>query len=154
MVHTAGVGRHTLWLCVKWPMALIMYAKLQIPFTILQAFAIAFAKLAILYMFLRIFVQPIYRWATYGLMGIVVGTCIAVTILTCTVCTPIQYLWEPQLHPDGHCIDINAFWRWGSFPQIVTDVAILILPLPALWQLNLPRKDRIGVIVTFCIGSM
>lgn len=154
MVHWAEIGHHTLWVCMMNPMALITYAKLQIPFTIMLSFAIAFAKLTILSLFLRIFVQKGYRWATYGIMGIQVLTLVVSTIITCTVCTPISYLWEPQLHPDGHCIDINAFWRWGSFPQIITDVLILILPLPILWKLHLSPKDKIGVILTFCTGSM
>ncbi|KAF2797222.1 hypothetical protein K505DRAFT_298737 [Melanomma pulvis-pyrius CBS 109.77] len=154
MVHWAEIGHHTLWVCMMNPMALITYAKLQIPFTIMLSFAIAFAKLAILSLFLRIFVQKGYRWATYGIMGIQVLTLVVSTIITCTVCTPISYLWEPQLHPDGHCIDINAFWRWGSFPQIITDVLILILPLPILWKLHLSPKDKIGVILTFCTGSI
>lgn len=154
MVHKGGVGRHTLWNCVKQPMALVMFAKLQIPFTILVSFAIAFAKISILYMFLRIFVQPVYRYLTYTLIAIQTGALLSVTIITCVQCTPISYLWEPQLHPDGHCIDLNAFWRWGHFPQIITDVAVLILPLPALWALKLSTRDKIGVVVTFCTGSM
>lgn len=154
MVRKAGIGRHTLWLCVRNPLALILYAKLQIPFTITQAVAIAFAKLAILYMFLRIFVQRKYRNGTYILMIIQASCLIASTVVTCLVCTPLAFLWEPQLHPEGKCIDINAFWRWMNFPQILTDIAILALPIPVLWQLNLSKKDKIGVVVTFCTGSM
>lgn len=154
MVRDGGVGHHTIWNCVKNPMALIVYLKLQIPFTILQAIAIALAKVGILFMFLRIFIQPFYRYATYTIMAIQVGAMISATVVQCIVCTPISYLWEPQLHPNGHCIDINTFWRWINFPQIVTDVAILILPLPALMQLHLSTKDKIGVVATFCTGAM
>ncbi|KAH7121301.1 hypothetical protein B0J11DRAFT_491377 [Dendryphion nanum] len=154
MVRKAGIGHHTLWLCVKDPMALVLYMKLQIPFTITVAIPIAFAKIAILYMFLRIFIQPLYRYASFTLMAIQAGALIATIITSCTVCTPIQYLWDPLSYPDGHCIDLNAFWRWANFPQILTDVAILILPLPALWQLNLSKRDKVGVVITFCTGSI
>jgi hypothetical protein len=49
---------------------------------------------------------------------------------------------------------MNTFWRWTNFPQILTDVAILILPLPALMKLHLSKKDKIGVVATFCTGAM
>ena len=155
MVHYGGVGHHVLWLCVHNPTALVIFAKLQIPLIIFLTLAIGFAKIAMLFMFLRIFlIQTIYRYMTFALMAIQVGTMISVIVVDCLVCTPISYLWEPELHPGGHCVDINAFWRWASFPQILTDLAILILPLPALMKLTLSRKDKIGVIATFCTGGM
>jgi hypothetical protein len=154
MVRKGGVGHHTLWNVCTNPAALVVYLKLQLPFTITQAFAIAFAKVAILFMFLRIFIMPAYRYATYTLIAMQIGSMVATTVVQCLVCTPISFLWEPQLHPGGHCIDMNSFWRWTNFPQIVTDVAILILPLPALMQLQLSKKDKIGVVATFCTGAM
>ena len=154
MVEVGGVGRHTLWNCVHQPSALTMYAKLQIPFTVVVFWSITFAKVAILSLYLRIFVNRYLRLATYSVVAIQIGSAIANTIVTCNVCKPLAFLWDPQNHPDGHCIDINAFWVWCNFPQIVTDVAILVLPLRTLWQLKLSNREKVGVVITFSTGSM
>ena len=71
MVHYGGVGHHVLWLCVHNPTALVIFAKLQIPLIIFLTLAVGFAKIAMLFMFLRIFlIQTIYRYMTYALMAI------------------------------------------------------------------------------------
>ena len=154
MVKRGGVGHRLLWNCVHQPHVFVTFAKLQVSNTVVLAVAIALAKLVILNLFLRIFVQRPYRIATFVVMGVQVASMIMVVVVACTQCTPLAFAWEPQKHPNGHCIDKNKFWRWGNFPQIVTDVAILVLPLPALWALQLSKRDRLGVIVTFCTGGM
>ena len=154
MVKRGGVGHRVLWNCVHQPEVLETFAKLQISNNIVLAIAIALAKITILNLFLRIFVQKAYRYATFAVMAIQVASMLTVIIIGVTQCTPLAYIWEPQKHPNGHCIDKNTFWRWGNFPQILTDIAILVLPLPALWRLKLSRRDKLGVIVTVCTGGM
>lgn len=154
MVEVGGVGRHTLWNCVYQPSALAMYAKLQIPFTVVIFWSITFAKVAILSLYLRIFLNRYLRLATYVVVAIQIGSAIANTIVTCNVCTPLAFLWEPDKHPGGRCIDINSFWVWCNFPQIITDVVILVLPLHTLWRLKLSNREKVGVVVTFSTGSI
>lgn len=154
MVKKGGVGHRVEYNCVHQPLVLPVFAKLQISNTLTLTVGIAFAKLTILQLFLRIFVTKVYRYATYTVMAIQIACMIMVIVMTFVQCTPFAYIWEPQKHPHGHCIDKNAFWRWGNFPQVLTDVAILVLPLPALCALKLSTRDKVGVIVTFCTGGM
>lgn len=154
MVDVGGVGRHTLWNCVHKPSALMMYAKLQIPFTVVLFWSITFAKVAILSLYLRIFLNRWLRWGTYACIAVQICSAIANTIVTCNVCKPLAFLWEPEKHPGGSCIDIQSFWVWCNFPQIVTDVLILILPLHTLWHLRLSYREKLGVIIAFSTGSM
>ncbi|OCL04356.1 hypothetical protein AOQ84DRAFT_346335 [Glonium stellatum] len=154
MVYNGGIGHHLLWIASNDPAALTTFAKLQIPFTIVYALAVTFPKMAILGLYLRIFVEKSYRFASFGLIAILTSSCLAVVIVTCTQCTPISFLWDPTGHPEGHCIDIDSFWRWGSFPNVITDLIMLLLPLPCIWKLQLSKKDKIGLAVTFATGSI
>jgi len=154
MVYAGGAGRHLAWLAEHDPVAPITYTKLTIPFTVFVAFSITFAKLCILCLYLRIFPERLYRWLTYGIMAIQIATLIETVILTFAVCMPLAFLWDPVGNPGGKCIDINTFWRWCNFPNIPTDIFMLILPIPRLRKLQLGRKDKIGVMVTFATGSM
>ncbi|TWU71249.1 hypothetical protein ED733_002409 [Metarhizium rileyi] len=45
------------------------------------------------------------------------------------------------------------FLRWNAIPTLVTDVVLLILPLPYIWGLQLPRAKKIGIVATFLLGS-
>jgi hypothetical protein len=45
-------------------------------------------------------------------------------------------------------------FRYGSIPNLVTDVVVLILPLPLVWGLHVSSKEKIGLLVTFLLGSM
>ncbi|TAQ91354.1 hypothetical protein B7494_g345 [Chlorociboria aeruginascens] len=154
MVDNGGVGHHLMWLEENDPTALTTFAKIQLPDTVFYILAVTFPKLAILSLYLRIFTQRAYRITSYIVISIVSAGCLAIVITTFVQCTPIAYMWNPIGHPDGHCIDISSFWRWGSFPNIITDVVMLGLPLPCIWQLQLSKKDRLGLLATFCTGSI
>jgi hypothetical protein len=154
MVQVGGIGRHYEWVFLNDPAALTTFAKLQIPFSIAWELAVAFPKVAVLGLYLRIFVDEKQRLATYILIVILVLFCISQVLATCLQCFPLSYLWDPTAHPGGHCLDFNTLWRWGSFPNIVTDIFMLLLPLPCLLKLHLSTRDKIGLVATFLTGSM
>ena len=41
----------------------------------------------------------------------------------------------------------------GSF-NILSDLYLLLLPLPAVWQLHLPVRKRLGIAIVFLTGSL
>jgi hypothetical protein len=45
-------------------------------------------------------------------------------------------------------------YTWFSIPNLVTDVAMLALPLPAIWTLKMSRGQKVGLTLTFLTGSM
>jgi hypothetical protein len=156
MVRFGGCGYHVLYICMTDPTftKLTTYAKLQVPFSIFLSLGVGLGKIAILGLFLRIFIQKRYVYTTYALIAVQVGAMVAAVVVSGVMCTPISYLWEPQKHPDGHCININLWWQWGNIPQTVTDLMILVLPLPALWNLKLNTRAKVGVMITMCTGSV
>jgi hypothetical protein len=154
MVYYGGIGYHVVWLAENHPLALVTFAKLQVSFTILYSASVTFPKLAILGLYQRIFTEKPYRIIAYILMGIVTTAFIVLIICTVAQCIPLGYLWNKKGHPGGHCFNTSAFWRYGSVPNIVTDVVMLFLPLPCIWKLQLSRRDKIGLVITFFTGSM
>lgn len=154
MVKIGGAGKHLDWLNANEPKTVIAFSKLQIPFTITYALAVAFPKLTILGLYLRIFAQRCHRSACYVLIAIVSMVCCAVLLLACLQCVPLASVWNPGGHPNSHCIDISSFWRWGSFPNIITDILTMALPVPCIWKLQLSKRDKAGLFVTFATGSV
>ncbi|KAF6229653.1 hypothetical protein HO173_011299 [Letharia columbiana] len=68
-------------------------------------------------------------------------------------CQPLAFFWD-LIIPGGHCIDINAFFRWFSLPNILTDVAMLVPPQALVWTLKVTRHQKIGLTLTFLTGSV
>lgn len=112
--------------------------------------ASVFYKLAILALYNRIFVTIKFRRWSYGLSGIIVAYCISYFCVYMTNCVPIDYMWHPT--PGGKCRDgqVSDYSTLGI--NMVLDLAILILPLPTLWSLQLPRRKKVTVTVMLSFG--
>ena len=72
---------------------------------------------------------------------------------TIFVCRPISQFWSPEGH-QGRCINYNVFGTWISFPHIITDLVILVLPLPILLKTQMKQAKKIGLIIVFLTGSL
>ena len=65
-------------------------------------------------------------------------------------CTPIAYLWDPSI-PGGHCLDhIPVFISIGVI-DIVVDACIFLLPIPMVWNLQLPLRNKLEL--SFLFGT-
>ncbi|CAG8949646.1 hypothetical protein HYFRA_00007880 [Hymenoscyphus fraxineus] len=115
--------------------------------------SVALPRLCILGLYLRIFTIKMYRYATYGIGAIIILTWLAIYICNFTICTPFQYSWDKSI-PGGHCIDLPAEHLWISLPNIVTDLAMLLLPQPVIWHLQVSRAQKIGLTITFATFSI
>jgi hypothetical protein len=153
-VKVAGVGKHLDVLLVTNPEALIRWAKCGYAIEQLYSIAVVFPKLSILASYLRIFLTKPYRVTTYTLAAIIVANGIAGVITSFASCRPFSSRWTQMAYADKYCIDTVAYWRWISFPNIITDLVMLVLPLPVIWSLRLAKKDRLALVAIFCCGSM
>lgn len=154
MVYDAGVGQHVLSVCLTDPEKLKTYATLLLPFSLFLNLGIGFSKIAILGLYLRIFIHRRYVYTTYALIVIQVAAMIAALVVSAVLCLPLTHLTFPEDHPSGHCINVPLFWQWGNLPQAITDFVILILPFPTLVNLKLTTRNKIGVIITMMTGSV
>ncbi|EPS41737.1 hypothetical protein H072_4340 [Dactylellina haptotyla CBS 200.50] len=76
--------------------------------------------------------------------------CVSVSLGTIIFqCTPIDYWNDPIF---AKCIDRSASFIAGGVLIVVTDVMVLLLPIPIIWKLKLPIRSRLGVIGIFSLG--
>ena len=101
-------------------------------------------KLSLLTLFHRLDPDPKVRGCIYGLAFLVFGYSLSVTIAATGPCSPRKRV-DPQ------CLtNINLFM---SIINITTDFFILCLPMPMLYRLLLPRKQKILLGLLFTLGS-
>lgn len=67
-------------------------------------------------------------------------------------CTPIETFWLGKEVTGGKCMPNLPFWYINAAGNIVTDVMIFIIPLPALGSLNLRKQQKLALIGVFCLG--
>ncbi|KAF2825488.1 hypothetical protein CC86DRAFT_325588, partial [Ophiobolus disseminans] len=94
-----------------------------------------------------------YRVATYMIGILVLLNFLAVVFTVSTICQPFAAWWDDQI-PGGKCGNILVIWKSVSVPNIATDLMILVLPLPALYKLHVDIGTKIGLYLTFMVGSV
>lgn len=148
-MYSAGMGIHA----DKIPLDDIIHmAKFLVVAEILYVFNLVWTKLSILLMYYRIFRFPFFKRMAYGIGGFVVAWVITITFVFIFICVPVEKLWYPDL--PGHCVNQVGTWIANATSTILSDVAILLLPIPQVWKLQLRKPEKIGVTLAFCLGFL
>ncbi|KAL8665828.1 MAG: hypothetical protein Q9202_001950 [Teloschistes flavicans] len=56
--------------------------------------------------------------------------------------------------PGGHCGDVKAFEWFTALWNLVADAMIVCLPMPVLWGLKMRTSKKIGLSLTFGVGTI
>ena len=68
-------------------------------------------------------------------------------------CIPIQKTWD--VSTPGHCITTeDRIFLADCIVSLITDLTILILPMPLVWQLNASRKRKLRIMIVFAGGIL
>ena len=130
----------------------IIVTKSAYAISVIYPVACTLPKLLLCILYLQIFSSHTWtRRASYSMIGFISINCIAWLVPTIVVCYPISAFWS--LHGrQGRCLNYNVFGTWISVPNIVSDLIMLVLPIPILWKMNLDRTKKLGIILTFAVG--
>ncbi|MCJ1263967.1 hypothetical protein MMC22_003838 [Lobaria immixta] len=108
-------------------------------------------KFSILALYWRLFKLSI-RVPILILASIVTCWGIAVFLTTVFQCVPVRGFWDKTIN--ATCgVNVYAFFYGNSIPNISTDVAILILPMPLIWRLRIPQSQKIMLSGIFILGG-
>ena len=103
-------------------------------------------------MYVCIFSIKPFRMVAYVLMAIVACYGIAFICVFFTNCTPLDYPWNPV--PGGHCKDVSTEEILSVSVNMVIDTAIVLLPMPVLWGLQLATRKKIAVSGILSLGLL
>lgn len=100
----------------------------------------------------RLFAQRMLRWISWGLWIFTCAYSIAQFFCELFSCYPIASNWDPKV--EGHCIDLATVIVSCSILNIVTDVAILSLPMPYLVGLQMSWTRKFQLMGIFLLGGL
>ena len=103
-------------------------------------------------LFHRIFITSGFRLAIKIIAVIMVMWWMGTILADNLICLPIEHNWDPTV--PAQCGNKQLLAKIPPIPWIVTDFAILIMPLPMVWKLHMPALQRIGLGGLFLLGGL
>ncbi|EXV01936.1 hypothetical protein X797_004769 [Metarhizium robertsii] len=90
------------------------------------------------------------RWALNGLIAATIMYYIACFFTFTFQCIPRDKIWNPEVA--GKCIDNSAGVLSAGLINLLLDLGILVVPVWAIWHLQMPLKRKIGAMSVFAVG--
>ncbi|KAL8913532.1 MAG: hypothetical protein Q9172_007265 [Xanthocarpia lactea] len=97
--------------------------------------------------------HQIFKWTTIATLVVVNVAGLALTLLNIFQCRPVDGALREDVPEHVKCLDIIALYLSSAPINIITDLALLFLPMPILTAMRLPRNEKLILIVTFSFGA-
>ena len=97
--------------------------------------------------------QQVFRWTTYTTLLVVNAAGLALTFLNIFQCHPVGAVFQDPVPSTARCTNIVTLYLSSTPVNLISDLAILFLPMPILTSMRLPRKQKIILIITFSFGA-
>ena len=113
------------------------------------------AKLSLALLYLRLFkTNKVLRWLIHlgiGTSLVVYGSTI---VLTPTFCAPRAGTTWTSPETFDNCKGAEIFAVVQAAFSVAFDFYLLFLPVPVIWNLQMPMRRRLGIIGVFMTGSL
>ncbi len=145
-----GGGKHL------WVVTFDEFTKLYqttYAFVIVYIACITTTKTSILLFYRRVFGTGIV-WSIVFTLTICHGLEVSITWLS--GCRPVDYYWKQYTDPDavGTCIDAPLFYFINGIIGLFIDVSILLVPVPTILKLKMPRAKKLFIGGILLLGGL
>ncbi|KAJ1323167.1 alpha-methylacyl-CoA racemase [Microdochium nivale] len=112
------------------------------------------AKLVLCIFYYRLSPITWYRHAISATAIITITTFAAVWFSVQFACKPIEAAWNLRLYTGSNCIDRPPVYMLQAVMGGVTDIMLMVLPLPIILKLQMSWKHKVAVIIWFGTGLL
>ncbi|KXX80768.1 hypothetical protein MMYC01_203938 [Madurella mycetomatis] len=112
--------------------------------------ALGLTKISICMLYLTIFTLEWARKASYCLLCIIVITNIWAIATVFTNCIPLEATWDYRVKAT-FCQGDTIWWA-STAVTLTTDLMMFTLPIPMVFPLKLPRRQKVAVVSVFTVG--
>ena len=118
---------------------------------ILWAFCIFFIRASVVHLYLCLFTLPqSFRIACYVVLVLNTFFVISIVTATITLCQPLERMWDPSIA--GRCGNKKLFDLLTAIVNLCLDLAVVLLPMPILWGLQMALKRKVILTLIFGMG--
>ncbi|KAI1810426.1 hypothetical protein GGS20DRAFT_186211 [Poronia punctata] len=128
--------------------------KYKYAFQTMEKIAFGLIKLSILFLWKRIFTQPRgFVQLCWIMIGVIIAWTVAFFFATVFQCgTEWSKNWAPIFVFLTQCTNTLNMLTVFTVTDIVTDLIIILMPLPLTWRLHMHTRRKIGVSAIFLVG--
>ncbi|KAB8288831.1 hypothetical protein EYC80_010733 [Monilinia laxa] len=138
-IFEGGIGYHANQLSAEQTkLSLILILIIQFVYAVGQGLV----KSSICLLLIRIFSTRRFRIAASIIMGLCIAWSLMTILIAFLICRPLDYNWNLK-PPGNHCGDQNLAYGSVGVVDIFTDTCILILPIPMIWNLQMPKLNKV-----------
>ena len=148
-----GLGRHSTEIST---VNFIALRKAEYAFSVLYNPCLMLTKTSIIIFYLSVMskdVDSVFKWSNWLTLAVVNVAGLALTFLNIFQCKPVAAGYKYPTPKTAKCTDIVTLYLSSAPVNIITDLAILFLPMPILTGMRLPKKQKIILIFTFSFGA-
>lgn len=108
------------------------------------------------------FYRRVFRGKTFALVSIGLIICICVWgvaffFATLFECMPIAQIWTSLYGTPEHehyCYNYLPMFQGTAITNMAIDVLILTVPMPMVWRLQMPTRQKLAVSSFFLLGAL
>ncbi len=104
--------------------------------------------------YLRLSPHSWFRVSVWILGAIVIVYAAVYNLISIFGCRPLAATWDLRLLPAATCIDQSMKYMALSVFNIIIDVFTLVLPIPVIARLQMPKRQKMSVCAIFATGSL
>lgn len=104
-------------------------------------------------MYKDIFVTKRFRILADSMIVISILLAIGNTIQCLAICRPFYFQWDKSIE-GGVCGNRNLGILLVAFMNLATDIIIVLMPMPLVWNLKMARSKRLALMGMFGFGIM
>ncbi|KAE8354219.1 hypothetical protein BDV28DRAFT_147317 [Aspergillus coremiiformis] len=146
----SGFGHH-IWELNRGQITTVL--KMSYSLIILFGTSVGLVKVSICWSVARIFAGPYITLSARALMAMAVLWTIISMIISIILCQPISLSW-PLIGFQGKCMNVTVAYNILAVFDVLVHLFILILPIPTLWGLQIPKATRLALIMIFSTGIL
>ncbi|KAJ5589448.1 hypothetical protein N7537_012126 [Penicillium hordei] len=146
---TYGFGLHGWRITVE---NMVTMKKILFAYLIVYLFELLLIKVSILMFYRRIFGM---NWMIWTTLLVSYGWSIGSMIAALCACEPISYFWREIIDTTSGSNRYNFYYYYvgNAAANVVTDVLILLFPVPVVWSLQMRTSQKIGVCGILLLGG-
>ncbi|KAF4451156.1 hypothetical protein F53441_5855 [Fusarium austroafricanum] len=111
------------------------------------------AKMSLLLVYRRLAPQKWFHFVVWATSFVVIGSSIAITFAAIFPCQPINAGWDIMIR-NPKCIDRPSLYKATAILGAITDAMVLAVPIPVVIPLQIPKRQKIGLVCFFGVGGV
>ncbi|KAJ5306827.1 hypothetical protein N7508_005842 [Penicillium antarcticum] len=108
-------------------------------------------KISIICFYRRVFTTPKFQKASFALNTLIAAWGTGIFLACAGQCRPLRAYWDKSI--EGTCFNANEFIIVNQAFNILMDFAILVLPIPMIWNLHRAWQDKLALNGVFALGA-